>query len=181
MQEHLTFGRRHQLALAALEVAAQRRVEIGIAAGEQLALAVGEPRAGEQALAARSRLERALDEGQSFRSLQALDENLDLAAARQAHLPGGLVGDAKLHGLGPAAGEDLLGLGDHFAFDAPARHRALKAPIGRDHHLPADGDGRRSPGTDYRRHGDAAVPVEPRSCGLQHIVCLGAAECCVSL
>src|SRR5262249_40942743 len=53
----------------------------------------------------------------------------DGAAARQADLPGGVVGNAEFQHLGLAAVDDVNGFGDHRAFDATARHRAEKIPI----------------------------------------------------
>src|SRR5262245_66623115 len=53
-----------------------------------------------------------------------LHEYPNRAAARQADLPGGLVGDAKFQHFRFAAFDHAERLGDDRAFDAAARHRA---------------------------------------------------------
>ena len=165
-----------QLALAALEALADGVVHALVVAAEHLVPAVGEARAHDDAAPVGAGIERPGNQRQTLALLQPLDEHLDLAAAGQADLPGGLVGDAELQRLGLAAGKDILGLGDHLALDAAAGDRALEAAVLGDHQLAADADRRRAPGADHGGERDAAVLVEPAAGGLQHVVRLGAVE-----
>ena len=161
MQEDLALGRLGELALAGLEALADGLVGLGVLALEHLAAGIRQTGAHDQAVAPGAGLDGAAEQGQSALLLQPLEEDLDLAAAGQADPPGGLVLDAEGERLGLAVGQDALGLGDHLAFDAAARHRPLEAPVGGDHHLPADPHRRRAPGADHRGQRDAAVLVEP--------------------
>src|SRR5258707_784878 len=93
--------------------------------------------------------------------LHLLDEHLDLAAAGQPDLPGGLVGDAELQGPRLAALDHVDGFGHHRALDAAARHRAQKVALVVDHQIRADRPGRRAPGLDHGRDPDAAPGLLP--------------------
>ena len=103
------------------------------------------------------------------RAIQPLDEDLHLTPARQARAPRCLVRDAEGEHLGSARFQDVLGLDDHLALDAPSRHRSLKTSVGGDSHLAADRDGRRTPGVDHRRNGHLAIALQPLAGRLQNV------------
>src|SRR5665647_1283886 len=80
----------------------------------------------------------------SFTSAHLLDIDADSAAAGQADLPGGLVGDAEFEHFRLAAFDHVDGLGHHRALDATARHRAEEIAFIVDHQIGADRPRRRT-------------------------------------
>src|SRR5271165_3349043 len=110
----------------------------------------------------RSRLRRSHRAGAA--SFDALDKDLDLAAAGEPDLPRLVVGDAEIEEARLAVADHVEPLGDNRAFDTAARYRADKrAGIG-DCQLGADQPRRGAPGADYRRQRDtrAGFPPAPR-------------------
>src|SRR5712671_6165828 len=77
--------------------------------------------------------------------LHLLHVDPDGAAARQADLPGGIVGYAEFQHSGLAAFDHVDGLGHYGAFDAAARHRAEKIAILVDDEVGSDRPRRRAP------------------------------------
>jgi hypothetical protein len=112
----------------------------------------------------------AVEQRDAVALVEALQEHLDLAAAGQSDTPGRFVFHAEGEGLGVAVLEDVFGLGDHLAFHAAARDRALELAVGGHHHLPADTHWRRAPGADHGGHRHLALRVEPLARGRQHVV-----------
>src|SRR5215471_14281553 len=91
------------------------------------------------------------------------------AAAGEADLPGGLVGDAELERLGLAALDHVERLGDHRALDAAARDRAEKVALVVDHQVRADRPRRRPPGLDHGGERDAAPLFAPILGGFENV------------
>src|SRR5262245_18211450 len=94
-------------------------------------------------------------------SIHLLHVNADRAAARQADLPGRLVGDAELQRLRLAALDHVDRLGDHRAFDAAARYAPQELALVVDHQVRADRARRRAPGLHYGRERDPAALLAP--------------------
>ena len=170
MQEDLAVRRFLQLAFAAGEVLADVLVAAIVLAFEELAPAVVQAGPDHQAATAGAGVDGAVEQRGPAGLVEPLEEHLDLAAARQADLPGRFIRDAEGERLGLAVGQDVLGFGDDLAFHAAARHRSLEASVGRDHHLPADADRRRAPRADHGCQRHAAVLVEPGARRFQHVV-----------
>src|SRR2546421_2623232 len=68
-------------------------------------------------------------------SFDALDKDLDLAAAGEADFPGLLVRDPEIEEARLAVADRLQALGDDRALDAAARHRADKGAVAIDGEL----------------------------------------------
>src|SRR5436305_15054180 len=94
-------------------------------------------------------------------SFDALDKDLDLAAAGEADFPGLLVGDAEIEEARLAVADRLQGLGDDRALDAAARDRADKGAVAVDGELGAQRAGRGAPSIDNRRERDAFARFAP--------------------
>src|SRR5205823_10116577 len=94
-------------------------------------------------------------------SFDALDKDLDLAAAGEADFPGLLVTDPEIEEARLAVADRLQGLGDDRAFDAAARHRADKGAAAIDGELGAERAGRGAPSVDDRRERDAFARFAP--------------------
>src|SRR6266446_3376995 len=90
-----------------------------------------------------------------------LDKHLDGAAAGQADIPRGLVGDAEFEHLRLAAGDHIERLGDDRALDAAAGHRAQKRAVIVDHEARTRGPRRRAPGLDHGRQRHAMTGLLP--------------------
>src|SRR4051812_40108635 len=84
-----------------------------------------------------------LASGSNSSLLHLLDVHPDLAAAGEADLPGGLVGDAEFEGARLAALDHVDRLGDHRALDTAARDRAQEIALVVDHQVGADRPRRR--------------------------------------
>src|SRR5205085_11009692 len=94
-------------------------------------------------------------------SFDALDKDLDLAAAGEADFPGLLVRDPEIEEAWVAVADRLQGLGDDRAFDAAARHRADKGAAAIDGEFRAERAGRGAPSIDNRRERDAFARFAP--------------------
>src|SRR5262249_48025968 len=102
--------------------------------------------------------------------LHLLHIDADGAAAGEADLPGGLVGDAEFERLGLAALDHIERLGDDRALDAAARHRAEEIALAVDDEVRADRPRRRAPGLDHGGKRDAAALFAPFLGGLEDVV-----------
>src|SRR4051794_32861431 len=98
--------------------------------------------------------------------LPGLHPDVDLAAARQAHVPRFRVGDAEVEQPWLSALQDLLGDLDHRALDAAAGHRADDRAALADGHLRPGRHRGRSVHRNHRRHRD---PLAPR-CPLRDVL-----------
>src|SRR5947199_10336997 len=98
-----------------------------------------------------ARARRRSQHRESGPSFDALDKDLDLAAAGQPDLPGLLVADPEIEEARLAVADRFQRLGHDRAFDAAARDRADKGAIAIDRELGAERPGRRAPGPDDRR------------------------------
>src|SRR5271154_3317060 len=83
-----------------------------------------------------------------------LHKHPDRAAAGQADLPGGFVGNAEFKHFGLAALDHVERLGDDGAFDAAAGHRTEEIAVLVDDQIRADRTRRRAPGFDHGRQRD---------------------------
>src|SRR6516164_6020366 len=90
-------------------------------------------------------------------SIHLLHQHADLAAAGEADLPGGLVGDPEFQHLWLATVDHIERFGDDGALDAAAGNRAEKIAVLIDDQIGADRARRRAPGLDHggERHGPA--------------------------
>src|SRR5215813_12020632 len=98
-----------------------------------------------------------------------LHEYPNRAAARQADLPGGLVGDAKFQHFRFAAFDHVERLGDDRAFDAAARHRAEEIAFAVDDQIRADRTRRRTPGLNDRGERHFAAVLAPVLGGFEDV------------
>src|SRR4051812_30102191 len=89
-------------------------------------------------------------------SIHLLDEDADRAAARQAHLPRGLVCNAELERFRLAALDYVERLGHHRPLDAATRYGSEKITLIIDHQVRADRPRRGTPGLDHGRERDPA-------------------------
>src|SRR5262249_21499934 len=85
----------------------------------------------------------------------------DGAAAGEADLPGGLVGNAEFQRLGLAALDDIHGFGHHGALDTAAGHGAQEVALVVDHEIGAHRPRRRAPGFHHRGKGHATAGFAP--------------------
>src|SRR5579862_1519133 len=102
--------------------------------------------------------------------LHLFHEHPDSAAAGQADLPGGLIGDAEFQHFRLAALDHIERLGDHGALDAAAGHRAEKIALLVDNEVRADRARRRAPGLDHRRQRHRAPVLAPILGGFENVV-----------
>src|SRR5215470_7197777 len=108
-------------------------------------------------------------------SLYLLHENPDRTAARQADLPGRLVGDAEFQHFRFTTFDHIERLGNDRAFHTAARYRAKEIALTVDDEIGADRTRRRTPGLDdggERHCAAASAPVlggfEDVGIGRQH-------------
>ena len=142
-----------------LESSARKRIGSDVGGLDQPLLAIGgigdhDHRPPRGALGIES-----LPASRASRLADFLDEHPDGAAAGQADIPGGLVGDAEFEHFGLAAGDHVERLGDHRALDAAAGHRAQEGAVIVDHEAGACRPRRRAPGLNHggQRHAVAGL------------------------
>src|SRR5579862_8013576 len=102
--------------------------------------------------------------------LHLFHEHADSAAAGQADLPGGLIGDAEFQHFRLAALDHVERLGDHRALDAAARDRAEKIAFAVDDQIGADRARRRTPGLDHGGERHVAAVLAPILGGFEDVV-----------
>ena len=92
---------------------------------------------------------------------EGLDEDFDLAAARQTHVEGHLVADAVRHQARVILVQHLLGVLDHVVLDAAARDGADELAVFGDGHLGPSPPRGRAVGLHHRRHSDLLAGLAP--------------------
>src|SRR5215470_1027368 len=101
--------------------------------------------------------------------LHFLNEHPDRTAARQADLPGRLVGDTELQHFRFAAFDHIERLGNDRAFNTAARYRAKEIAFAVDDEVRADRTRRRPPGLDDRRERHFAAAPAPVLGGFEDV------------
>src|SRR5579872_3852582 len=102
-----------------------------------------------------------ISRGRRTDSLDLLHIDPDRAAARQADLPGRLVGDAEFKHFRFAAFDHIERLGNHGAFDAAAGYRAEEIALAVDDQVRPDRTRRRAPSLNYGRERNLAPARAP--------------------
>src|SRR6266853_346006 len=101
--------------------------------------------------------------------LHFLHVDPDGAAARQADLPGRIVGDAEFQHSGLAGFDHIDGFGHYGAFDAAARHRAEKIAVLVDDEVGSNRPRRRAPRLHYGGERNIAPFTPPVLRGLEDV------------
>src|SRR5258705_9954595 len=125
MQEDLALLGLRQPALAGPKALGDIRRHIRSGAVEVGALPISQPCPDDEPLTSFVGADGAVDEVEpSRRSIEPLEQDLDLPAARQPDAPAGLICHAEREGLDLAVGEDVLGFGNDIALVTAARDGA---------------------------------------------------------